>query len=304
MLVALALLLPWRPSSDGFVEYSATAARATAAPTVSIVMPTHNRSRLLPHACAMVAAQTRSDLELLVLDDTPGASGATRWRALASTEGASALGGRLRYFHRAATRGAGRASVGAKRNLAATRLARGEFVCVWDDDDYFPPTRLADALAPFEAAAGDGGAPPDALFIRGGVVYYNAETGEFLRPEPPLAPFHPNTMVYRRRLHTRACGYADADFLEDAAFLRALDAAGRGRGGDTLAARSAFVRTPWVHHRHRASVVVRRGEDPILYDGGGVGENRDGLARVSEADVMAETGLPRALLDEWRAGAV
>ena len=292
MLIALALLLPWRPSSDGFVEYSATAARATAAPSVSIVMPTHNRSRLLPHACAMVAAQTRTDLELLVLDDTPGASGAERWRALEGTEGASALGDRLRYFHRASTR---RASVGRKRNLAATSLARGEFVCVWDDDDYFPPTRLEDALAPF-----DGSAPPDATFIRGGVVYFNAETGEFLRPEPPLAPFHPNTMVYRRRLHTQRCGYADEDYLEDAAFLRALDAAGRGRGGGTLAARSAFVRTPWVHHRHRASVVVRRGEDPILYDNGGVGENRAGLAPVSAEEVMAAMGLPRALLDEWR----
>ena len=107
-------------------------------------------------------------------------------------------------------------------------------------------------------------------------------------------------MVYRRRLHTQRCGYADADYLEDAAFLRALDAAGRGRGGGTLAARSAFVRTPWVHHRHRASVVVRRGEDPILYDSGGVGENRAGLAPVSPEEVMAAMGLPRALLDEWR----
>lgn len=36
-------------------------------------------------------------------------------------------------------------SLGSKRNLSID-LANGEFVCIWDDDDYFPPNRLSDQL--------------------------------------------------------------------------------------------------------------------------------------------------------------
>lgn len=36
-------------------------------------------------------------------------------------------------------------SLGTKRNLSID-FAKGDLVCIWDDDDYFPPNRLSDQL--------------------------------------------------------------------------------------------------------------------------------------------------------------
>ena len=46
------------------------------------------------------------------------------------------------------------ASIGAKRNLAC-RLAQGEIVAHWDDDDWYAPHRLSHQAAPLLADAAE-----------------------------------------------------------------------------------------------------------------------------------------------------
>lgn len=90
-------------------------------PVVSVVLPTHNRSNLLPRAISSVLAQTFDDLELIVVDD-------------ASTEDIGALvasfgDSRLRYVRRDQCGG----PAGARNSGVA--VATGEFVAFQDSDD-------------------------------------------------------------------------------------------------------------------------------------------------------------------------
>ena len=277
MLVALALLLPWRPSSDGFVEYSATAARATAAPTVSIVMPTHNRSRLLPHACAMVAAQTRADLELLVLDDTPGASGAKRWRALEGTEGASALGATA-LLPRPAPACEGR----AEAQPAGTSLRRGEFVRGWTTTTTScrraSRTRSRRSICPPR--------PPDEHSSAAASPISSRTASSCARAAARAVP--PEHDGLPPPAHV-GCGYADEDFwrMRPSAPGRCQGASGQiGQG-------SRLVRTPGAppapRERRRAA---RRGPDLVRQRR----RRREPrwVARVSETDVMGDGAASRA----------
>lgn len=91
---------------------------------VSIVTPTYGRERFLALAHRTVAAQTYSDFEWLVLDDSPAPSAYMQ----------SLSDPRIRYRHTGE-----RMKVGRKRNelVAATT---GDIVVHFDDDDYYAPT--------------------------------------------------------------------------------------------------------------------------------------------------------------------
>ena len=338
-------------------------------PSVSIMMLTYKRPSLLPAALNMIAAQTypRSQLEVLIVDDSPADDAPNVWPTLACSAGARALEGRVRYFRPApsddAPGSSARQTVGAKRNFAAS-VARGDLICVWDDDDFFPPNRLADAVAPIA------GGSADVSFISGPetVCYFNANSGQFSRPRAAISPqpFHKNTMVYQRSLWRDASAgptktadgtsdasdsdgratplltaarflpawaralttpprlvasagdikYPDVDLGEDTAFISAVAAA-------VPRDRVALVRTPWVHVRHAASVVVAHDEDAIISargddyvatgratrGGGGGGDGGDGdgddgdeddgLELLSAEQACTATGLPRELPELW-----
>jgi len=104
----------------------------TAAPRVSVILPTYNRAELLPRALRSVLAQSYADYEVLVVDN--GSTDAT-----ASLAGAFA-DPRIRWL-RVETRGAS-----AARN-AAISVALGEWVAFLDDDDEWEPTFLDRQLA-------------------------------------------------------------------------------------------------------------------------------------------------------------
>ncbi|MGH2956787.1 MAG: glycosyltransferase [Solirubrobacterales bacterium] len=96
------------------------------APSVSVVIPTHQRRDLVRQAVRSVLAQTYRDFELIVVDD--GSSDGTR-------EALDGLDPRIRYRWQP-NRGAG-----AARN-AGLRLARGSIVAFLDSDNLWTPEHL------------------------------------------------------------------------------------------------------------------------------------------------------------------
>jgi glycosyltransferase involved in cell wall biosynthesis len=99
---------------------------ADAAPTVSVIITTYNRSALVTEAIESVFAQNFRDFELIVVND--GSTDDTR-------EVLARYGGRIRCIHQA------NAGLNAARN-AAIDVARGEFFALLDDDDLWAPGKL------------------------------------------------------------------------------------------------------------------------------------------------------------------
>lgn len=97
------------------------------APRVSIVVPVFNPGRCFEEALASVAAQTRRDFELVLVDD-----GSTDPVTLALLERAALEPGVT--LHRTPNRGPARA-----RNLGV-EAARGAYILPLDADDYLAPT--------------------------------------------------------------------------------------------------------------------------------------------------------------------
>ena len=123
-------------------------------PSVSVVVPTHDRAALLPRLLRSVLAQEHADLELLVVDD--GSRDDTPAVLARCTDP------RLRVLRHTSPRG-----VAEARN-AGTRAARGRWVAWCDDDDVWAPAKLHLQL---EALA----ASPGALWCNGGHAYVDEQ---------------------------------------------------------------------------------------------------------------------------------
>ena len=108
------------------VSSSILPARQPGRPTVSIVIPTYNRSAIVPIAIESALRQTFEDYELIVVDD--GSTDGTRERL-------DPYMGRIRYFYQS-NRG-----VSAARN-AGIAAARGEWIAILDSDDVWHPAKL------------------------------------------------------------------------------------------------------------------------------------------------------------------
>lgn len=99
-------------------------------PSVSVVIPTHNRPELLQQAIRSVLAQTFSDFEIIVVDDGNPSTGAERVvRAFGDT--------RARYISQARPD----SGAPAARNRGV-REARADLVAFLDDDDEWLPHKL------------------------------------------------------------------------------------------------------------------------------------------------------------------
>ena len=109
------------------------------APAVSIITPSFGRHALLEAQHKIVAAQTVSDFEWLILDDSPQAS--SYFAALTDP--------RIRYTHKPE-----RMIVAAKRNWLCERAA-APVIVQFDDDDYYAPHYLATMLARLESTKAD-----------------------------------------------------------------------------------------------------------------------------------------------------
>jgi glycosyltransferase involved in cell wall biosynthesis len=103
-------------------------------PTVSLIVPTFNRSHYLRIAIDSLAKQTRQFAELLVVDD--GSSDDT-------PEVAPTLPGNPIYLRK---ENGGRAAA----INHGVRQAKGDLIWIFDDDDVALPSALATLIAPFE----------------------------------------------------------------------------------------------------------------------------------------------------------
>lgn len=112
---------------------------------ISVIMPVWNGARFMDRAIASVVAQTRSEWELLIVDDgssDDSLARAQRWRDLVNGH----LGEvKIRVFS------TGMANTGPQvgRNLAAQE-ARYDIFAYLDQDDLYFPRRVESLLAHFE----------------------------------------------------------------------------------------------------------------------------------------------------------
>lgn len=113
----------------------------TKKPTVSVVIPTHNRAHLLPRAIRGVLAQTFRDFELIIVDDASDDNTVAVVRAFQSSDT------RVRYLRHDFNQGEG-----ASRNTGIA-AAQGEFVAFLDDDDEWLPQKLETQLGLFSSSA-------------------------------------------------------------------------------------------------------------------------------------------------------
>jgi len=95
---------------------------------ISCICPTYNRRHLLEEAIQCFLDQTHNDAELIILNDTPGQTlcldlDDERITLINMSERFPTIAQKWNYLH---------------------RLAKGDWICQWDDDDIYFPNRLAD----------------------------------------------------------------------------------------------------------------------------------------------------------------
>lgn len=111
-------------------------------PTVSVIIPTFNRSKLVVNAVRSVLHQTYQDYEIIVVDD--GSSDDT-------AEALTAYMDRIRYVYQA------NLGASAAQNTGA-RLAKGKWISILASDDLWLPTKLEVQLKALATLGKDFGA--------------------------------------------------------------------------------------------------------------------------------------------------
>lgn len=174
---------------------------AAALPLLSCIMPTRARPAFVAQSIRYFQRQDYPALELLIVyeddSDLPADISDTRIRCLRVAPGTS---------------------IGAKRN-EAVRLARGQLIAHWDDDDWYGEQRLSRQAAPIRHNIADITGLNDMLFMA-------RQQGEFWTCSRSLfrRMFIENvsggTLVYRRSLWERHGHYPATSLREDADFLQ------------------------------------------------------------------------------------
>lgn len=142
-------------------------------PAVSVVVPTYGHADLVEATLESVFAQSFGDLEVVVVND--GSPDDTGERLAPWVEA-----GRIRYVEQT------NAGQGAARNRGL-RMARGRYVAFLDDDDLWPPDKLAwqvDALR----------RDPEAVMVYG--YHAKLHPDGRLETDDPI-PFRPSGRVHR-----------------------------------------------------------------------------------------------------------
>lgn len=175
-----------------------------AGPLVSCIMPTRDRQGLLPLTYELFRAQDYRRLELIVIDDGKAYGGGC-WED----------DSRVRYF-----RLRSRCTIGEKRNLAC-RMAAGEIIVHWDDDDWYAPARVRYQVAPILRGEADvtGLANAYTLDLAGSTCW---TVSPELHERMFVRDLHGGTLAFRRKLLDGGLAYPAVDLAEDAALLDAM----------------------------------------------------------------------------------
>ena len=151
-------------------------------PYVSILTPTYNRRKFINAAIAMYKAQTypKDRMEWIIIDD-----GTDKVADLFAQ--ASKTIPNIRYFSLSE-----KLLIGQKRNLLNDK-AKGDIMIAMDDDDYYPPERVAHVVTRFIQQ------PSVQLAGSSEMYLYFRTDGKIIK----AGPYNPNhctngTMAYRR----------------------------------------------------------------------------------------------------------
>jgi glycosyltransferase involved in cell wall biosynthesis len=209
---------------------TATIVVSSSPPLVTAIMPTRQRPDFALQAVGYFLAQDYTNKELVILEDgTPSLA-----RSLPDDP-------RIRYI----ATGVAQRSIGAMRNEAC-RLARGDIVAHWDDDDWYGPERLTRQVAAIRA----GGA--DITGLRN-CLTFDLAAWRFWRCRPDLhrrlfvRDVHGGTLVYRRLIWEEKAQFPDRSLAEDAVFLD--QAVRRGARLEAVEAEGVFI---YVRHHSNA----------------------------------------------------
>ena len=161
-------------------------------PFVSVITPTYNRRRFIPYLIQMYTAQTykKEHMEWIILDD-----GQDKVKDLFD-EAAKTLPN-IRYYSLD-----DKETIGTKRNKL-NDLSKGEIIIAMDDDDYYPPERVAHVVSKFNAQ------PKINLAGSSEIYMYYSDIQTIYK----LGPYNPNhatngTMAWRK-------SYADSHRYDD-----------------------------------------------------------------------------------------
>jgi glycosyltransferase involved in cell wall biosynthesis len=182
-------------------------------PCVTVIMLTYNRSQFIRRAIQSVVTQDFTDWELIIVQD--GEQELTR-----AVIGEWSGDPRLIHFHRAKP-----GNVASALNFGICQ-ARGEFIAILDDDDFWTSsTKLSRQLAFLRAH-------PDCVACGGGAIVIDENENEklrYLKPEDDAQirskMLHANPMAHSTTLYRKASaekvglydeslpGYQDWDFF-------------------------------------------------------------------------------------------
>jgi glycosyltransferase involved in cell wall biosynthesis len=183
-------------------------APAAASPLMSCTMPTRGRPAFVAQSIRYFQRQDYPALELLIVyeedSDLPADISDARIRCIRVPPGTS---------------------IGAKRN-EAVRLAQGELVAHWDDDDWYGDQRLSRQAAPILHNIADVTGLNDMLFMaRPQAEFWAASRALFRRMF--VENVSGGTLVFRRSLwQAHHCRYPATSLREDADFLLKILGAG------------------------------------------------------------------------------
>lgn len=173
-------------------------------PFVSVICPTYNRHRFLPILIYQFQYQQypKDKMELIILDDSP--------EPYANIEEFVREDPRIRYIHHPE-----KCIIPKKRNML-NDLAKGDIIVAFDDDDFYPDTRVKHAVFKLKTSK---------ALIAGSseLLIYDCKTQKGYK----VGPYNPNhgtngTFAYRKELlkDHRYNDATDKNYAEEKEFLK------------------------------------------------------------------------------------
>ena len=179
---------------------------------VSAIMPTGGRPNYVTHAIGLFLGQTHDEKELIILDDS-----------LQDKQLPKIHDSRIRHV-----RLYDKTSIGAKHDMAIG-LAAGNYICHWDDDDWFSPHRLEIQVAALkESGAELCGFMRDLVFLTSGQwgrLDAPGETGGWIWDSRMMYSgfaFHDGTAMFKRSVLREIPRYGNMPVGQKVAFLNDL----------------------------------------------------------------------------------
>ncbi len=168
-------------------------------PVVSVIVPTYDRWPMVGEAVQSVLAQSRTDFELIVVDD------GSRDKTVAELQ---RYGSRIRLLCQP------RRGVAAARN-SGVAMSSGEYIAFLDSDDLWKPEKLKSQICFMKANPEVQICQTEEIWIRRGVRVnpkrrHHKPSGEIFRPSLDLCLVSPSAVMMKRALFERVGGFDEA----------------------------------------------------------------------------------------------